>query len=167
MRLDELERYLTVGGGVTVEVRRCPGIPGVVRTTTLHRENSVTIEYEIASVYALGESEGFGPKYIGRYETFPELVERLEQYFDCPVAAWRNYSMSPFAEEEVEEGFDHATALRQLEDLVRARAVELPVGGGFRIADVHFRHIEKYGEFREDKICEEQDEYLEESYGPG
>jgi hypothetical protein len=168
MQFDELERYLAVamGHSVTVDVRRCPGIPGVVRTTTVHRGNRVTIEHEVASIYASGEPEGFGPKYVGEYDTLGELVERLERFFDRRISAWRNHSMEPFGEDEIEDGFDHVAAQRRFEDLVRARAIELPVGGDFRIADIHYRHIAKYGEYRDDKVFEEENEFLEQLYGP-
>ncbi len=164
MRFDELERYLAVamGHSVTVDVRRCPVAPGVVRITTIFRGNRVSIVHDNAALYATGENEEWGPKYVGTYETIDVLVACLERYFESPIAEWRNYAMNPFTDEEVEAGFDPAAALHSFEELVRAKQVELPTGANFRIANIHWRHIAKYGEYRKDKLFEEQDEHLEE-----
>ena len=164
MQIDELERHLAVGGGhsVTVDVRRCLGVPGVVRVVTVFRGNRVSIVHDTAALYATGENEEWGPKYVGRYETIEKLVACLERYFDRPISDWRNYAMNPFTEEEVEAGFDPAAALHSFEELVRAKQVALPPDADFRIMNTHWRHIAKYGEYRKDKLFEEQDEHLEE-----
>ncbi len=164
MRFDELERYLAVamGHSVTVDVRRCPAASGVVRVTTVYQDNSVSIVHDTAALYATGENEEWGPKYVGRYETIEKLVACLERYFDRPISDWRNYAMNPFTEEEVEAGFDPAAALHSFEELVRAKQVALPPDADFRIMNTHWRHIAKYGEYRDDKVFEEEDEFLEE-----
>jgi hypothetical protein len=85
----------------------------------------------------------------------------LEDFLGETIATWRNYTAEPLIP-STPDG-PGQVARQYFEDLVRRAAVELPRKGGFRLANAYWRHISKYGEFREDKIFEEQEEDFRES----
>jgi hypothetical protein len=96
MDRSELKQYLDVvaGHSIVVDVRGV--LPGIVRAITVHREQSVTIEYDRARAYVEGETEGYGPKLIAKYDALDALVEDLAGFLSMPIEQWRNYSKERF-----------------------------------------------------------------------
>lgn len=162
MDLDELRRYLDVSlwHSVVVDVRELPEAPGFLRTVTVRQGYRVTIVYEKCSEYIDGTGEGW-IKYIGKYNALEVLVEDLAQYIGKPIAEWQNYTRDPYEPKVLDEP-DHAANMNYFEDMVRSRRMALPPRGDFKHAYVEWRHIERYGEFRQDKLAEEQDLWLRE-----
>jgi hypothetical protein len=141
-----------------VDVRELATAPGVVRTTTIHRGNGVTIEFDRSRAYFEGDIEGWGPKYIATYASLDDLVSDLEDFLGEKIVAWKNYTAEPLVPSTLDE--PGPSAQEHFEDLVRRAAVELPRMGSFHIANTYWRHVGQYGEFREDKVFEEQEEHL-------
>jgi hypothetical protein len=152
----EIRRLLDVSlsHSVVVDVREIVEAPGNLRTVTIHQGNDVTIEFERCTDYLYGTGEGGGLKYIGHYEAVDELVRDLEVYLGKPVSAWSNYTESPY-EPKVLDETDPAANLKYFEDLVRNRKMDLPSRGNFELAGIYWRHIELFGEFRQDRLGEE------------
>jgi hypothetical protein len=161
MDREQIERYLNGGRGhsVVVDARDVEGAPGNVRTVTIHRGNRVTIEYDKASAYVAGDCENGGLKYVAEYPDLDELLADLEAFLGAKVQRWGNFTKSPLAPTVLDDP-EPEKSLRYFEDLVRRRGVPLPTRGNYELAGVYWRHIAKYGEYREDKLLEEQDEEL-------
>lgn len=159
MQEGEIVRYLAVAHGhsIVVDVRRVEGVPGVLRAITIHQDNTVTIEFDRAVAYAEGDSEGWGPKYIGRYDGLPKLIDSLERYLGCPAASWANYTATPFVVEEVDEAFDAEAAHAHFVELIRGRQLQLPEGASYCFGDAYWDHIERFGEYREELAFEDQE----------
>jgi len=163
MDYEELKRYVevSIAHSITVDVRAVPDAPGNVRTTTIHSDYRVTIEFQKCSEYVSGDFEGGGLKYVGQYETLDDAVRALEKYLASPVRQWRNYTRERFEPVLLAEP-DSAANLAYFERIVRERRISLPGRGRFRLAGVHWRHVERYGEYRGDKLIEEQELTLRE-----
>jgi hypothetical protein len=161
MDRSELKQYLDVAAGhsVVVDVREVPGLPGIVRTITVHRDQSVTIEYDRARAYVEGEIEGYGPKLIAKYDALDALVEDLAGFLSMPIEQWRNYSKERF-EPAVLDDPDPAQTMTAFEDMVRTRSIPLPEKGRYEFASPYWRHILKYGQYRPDMVFEEQNEHF-------
>ena len=161
MNRTEIERYLEVGRGhsLVVDVREVAEVPGNLRTVTIHRGNRVTIEYERSRAYVDGDSEGGGLKYVGEYANLDELLTDLEAYLGAKAEQWSNFTESPLVPKILDDP-DPVKSLGYFEDLVRRGAVPLPAGRRYELAGVYWRHIAKYGEYREDKLLEKQEEEL-------
>jgi len=162
MQRADIERYLhaRLGHSVIVDVREVEDAPGNVRTVTIHRDYKVTIEYETSKSYAEGESEGGGLKYIGQYLSLDDLIVDLEEYLEAKMQQWRNFTSEPLSPASLDDP-DSVKSQQYFEDLVRRRAVPLPRGVSYKLAGVYWRHISKYGEYRQDKLLEEQEDELE------
>ena len=156
----EIERYLFAGvrHSVVVDARELPAVPGVIRTLTIHRGNRVTLEFDSTPNYLTGDSEGWGPKYVARYLSLDVIIGDLEEFLGHSIAAWKNRSADPLTPSHTDGPGTAAGPF--LEDLVRRNAVELPRRATYALANIYWRHISKYGEYREDKLEEEQDEHL-------
>jgi len=161
MDKNEIERYLDVslGHSIIVDVSIVDGAPGFLRTVTIHQGNSVTIEFEKARSYLECNSEGAWLKYIAQYRDLDELTKDLEEFLGKPVRMWSNFTAEPYTL-AVQEEPDPAAVKKFFEDAVRQNAISLPCRVEYKIASPYWRHIAKYGEFREDKIWEEQEEHL-------
>lgn len=156
----EIERYLFAGRGhsVVVDAREVTAAPGVIRTLTVHRGNRVTLEFDSTPNYITGDIEGWGPKYVARYLSLNAIIDDLEEFLGHSVAAWTNRTAEPLTPSYTDA--PDTAAQQYLEDLVRRHAVELPRRATYALANIYWRHISKYGEYREDKLEEEQDEHL-------
>jgi hypothetical protein len=161
MTKEELERGLSVGRAhsVVVDVREVQEAPGNVRTVTVHRGNRVTIEYDKTRAYIEGNYEGGGLKYVAQYVDLDDVVTDLEEYLGAKIPQWINYTESRFLP-GVADDPDPVKSLGYFEDLVRQESVALPRRAKYEIAGVYWRHIAKYGQYREDKLLEEQEEQL-------
>jgi len=161
MDKNEIERHLDVSPAhsIIVDVAVVDGAPRFLRTVTIHQGNSVTIEFEKARGYFGGNSEGGWLKYIAQYHDLDELTQDLEEFLGKPVMRWSNFTAEPYSP-VVQEDPDPAASLKFFEDAVRHDAIKLPRRAKYQIASPYWRHIVKYGEFREDKIWEEQEEHL-------
>jgi hypothetical protein len=157
----QIEQYLNVGRGhsVVIDARELEDVPGNMRKVTIHRGNRVTIEYDKARAYAEGDSEGGGLKYVAEYPEMDVLLADLEEYLGSMIEEWSNFTESPLVPTTLDDP-DPVKSLRYFEDLVRRSAVPLPQRGTYELAGVYWRHIAKYGEYREDKLLEEQEEEL-------
>lgn len=166
MDLSEIARYLNVGlaHSVTIDVREIEAAPGVLRVVTIRRGNSVTIEYEPALEYVTGDFEGGGLKYVASYDTLEDAVRDLEEYLGTPVEGWRNFTRNPYEPTIVEQP-DALKNQQFFEAQVRARSIALPRRARYDIAGIHWRHIERYGEYRPDKLLEEAELALARRYG--
>lgn len=142
-----------------VDVREVAGVAGYLRTVTIHRGNRVTIEFQLVTEYLSGDMEGGGLKYISAYDELPEAVRDLEDFLNAPISAWRNFTRQPL-EVLPAEAESAPPENEYFENLVRANGVQLPRAGHYRIAGIYWRHIARYGQYREDKLLEEQEEDL-------
>jgi hypothetical protein len=162
MDVNELERVLRVAGGhsIIIDARLAVEAEGYVRLTQIHEDASVTIEFVRAADYSFGEDDG-ALKLVGEFPDVRAAAACLERFLGKPIAAWRDFSASPL---ELADNMP-AADLPKLEELVKARAVPVPTDGRFYLAGIHWRHLERYGEYRHDKWEEEQQEFLERQYG--
>jgi hypothetical protein len=163
MDQDEVQRYLdtSIAHSVTIDVREIAEAPGHLRTITIHAGIQVTIEFQKCSEYIEGDWEGGGLKYVGQYDALEEAVRDLEGYLATPIGKWRNYTRERYEPLMVTEA-DSTENLAYFENQVRQRSIPLPEHGGFVLAGIHWRHIQRYGEYRPDKLLEEQDLMLRE-----
>ncbi len=153
----EIERLLNVSlvHSVEVDVREVNEAPGNLRTVTIY-EDHVTIEFETCVDYVHGTGEGYGLKYTGQYETFDECIRSLEDYLGKRMSEWSNYTETPY-EPKILDQPDPAANQRYFEGLVRDRKMRLPTGGDFHLAGIYWRHLELFGEYRPDRLEEEQE----------
>jgi hypothetical protein len=158
MERDELQRYLdvSIAHSVTVDIEEVGEAPGCLRSITIHRDGRVTIEFQRCGEYLEGDFEGGGLKYVGKYPSIDDAIADLENYLSRPLAAWRNYTCDPHNPLRVAEPDPEANTA-YFEGLVRNGAMRLPHGGDFQLAGIYWRHIQRYGEYRRDKLQEEQD----------
>jgi hypothetical protein len=85
---------------------------------------------------------------------------------DRPIAAWTNFTRDPHEPRLLREP-DVDANLAHLEILVRKRQIPLPTGARFLNMALPWSHLERYGEFRPDKIDEEQDLLWQEGVAAG
>jgi hypothetical protein len=158
MDYDEIRRYLDVSlaHSISIDVRDVLEAPGNVRTVTIHRDARVTIEFQKSTEYSGGDYEGSGLKYVGKYDSVDDAVRGLEKYLARPMHEWRNYTRDRY-DPVVKHESPPAENLAYFEGLVRERKMPLPEGGNFQLAGIYWRHIQRYGEYRQDKLIEEQD----------
>lgn len=155
MDKEELVRYLdaSIAHSIVVDVRELDSVPGILRMVTIHRDLSVSIEYMPSSVYLEGSPEGGVLKYMGTFESVDEAVNTLEVFLETPLDGWKNYTAEPYSP-SIEPPVENATAI--LEELVRRKSIKLPAKGDFDYSSVYWRLIGKFGEYRPDKVLEEQ-----------
>jgi hypothetical protein len=160
----EIERYLyaSMAHSITVDVQELPDAPGNLRTVTIHQDHHVTIEYQTCRQYAHPDWEnhldweGGLLKYIGQYDSLEDVIRDLENFLGKPWREWTNFTTMPY-EPRILDDPDPTANLRYFEGLVRERNVKLPAYGRFRFADIYWRHIELFGEYRPDRLDEETD----------
>lgn len=162
MDVNELERVLQLARGhsITIDARLAVEAEGYVRLTQIHEDASVTIEFIRAAEYPLGDDEG-ALKLVGEFPDVRTAAVCLERFLEKPIAAWRDFSSSPLKLADNMPAADRA----KLEELVKARTVPVPIDVRFYLAGVYWRHLERYGEYRQDKWEEEQQEFLKQQYG--
>jgi hypothetical protein len=155
---DEIQRYLDVSSAhsVTVDVQEVSEAPGNLRTITIHRDIRVAIEFQKCSEYASADWEGGGLKYVGKYSALLDAVLSLEEFLGRAVREWVNFTREPYEPAVLEEP-DPAANLAYFERLVRENNMVLPRGGGFQLAGIYWRHVQRYGTYRPDKLLEEQE----------
>jgi hypothetical protein len=166
MDLAEINRYLyaSVAHSITVDVIELDEAPGTLRTITIRRDNSVTIEFPPATEYATSDFEGGGLKYRATYDAMEDAVSDLESFLGKPLEKWRNFTEHPY-EPRVLQAPDPKGNIAFFENLVRTDSVPLPTGAQYRLTGIHWRHVKRYGMYRPDKLDEEQDLHLAEIYG--
>lgn len=158
MNFEDIRRTINVGlhHSIEVDAREVAEAPGTLKTVTIHRPSSASIEFERCEDYARGEGEGAGLKYVAQYSTLEDLVRDLEEYLESPMESWRNYSLQPLVPECLQEP-DYDSNMKFFESLVRDKKMHLPPGASYELAGIYWRHIDMYGEYRPDKLGEETD----------
>jgi len=161
--MSEIGRYLyaSLAHSITVDVVEIEEASGTLRTVTIRNDLSVTIEFPPALEYVTGDFEGGGLKYRAIYDRLEDIVDDLQDFLGKPIAEWRNFTESPY-EPSVVEAPDPMKNLAFFEDQVRTGKVRLPRKGRYRLAGIHWRHIELYGEYRQDKLGEETELAIQE-----
>jgi hypothetical protein len=163
MNREEVRRYLDVSlaHSIVIDVREVGEAPGYLRSITIHRDYCVTIEFQKCSEYIEGDIEGSGLKFVGEYDTLENAIGDLEEFVGQTVEKWVNYTEERYLPVIVVES-EPAKNLEYFEHLVRINAIPLPERGRFQIAGIYWRHVRRYGEYRPDKLLEEQELLLAE-----
>jgi hypothetical protein len=152
----EVERYVATAGGVVVDARSPPALPGLVRTVQIRKDMSVVVEFDSVRAYVEMQNESpVGPKMRGRYKTMDALVLEIEAYLGLPIAQWHNFTRLPYEPPSIDDNWQPSIA--QLEDLVRAHQLPLPKGARFIHQSIYWKQIEKYGSYSYEQEVADRD----------
>lgn len=141
---------------VITDICDLEGVPGWLRIITVYPGLSVWIELLPAHAYLDGSwRDTSGLRYIAEYQELGALVADLEQYTGRRIGSWVNYNDNAYEPRFADE-LDPAANAEMVHHAVRERSFPLPRGAVYRQGDLYWRHIERYGEFRPDKLEEEE-----------
>jgi hypothetical protein len=126
MTKSELIQILSFGRehACCVDLQHVPAAPGYVRTTTIHEDLRVSIEFD---VWGLDEA---GLYYWGKFENIELLISCLEEYLSRPIEQWR--ALGPYEYLPTPRETGTAESHRLFKDFLASGQALVPTSGNFK-----------------------------------